>query len=62
MYGCGAYTVLVGKIEGKRSPGITRRRWQDNIEMECGIHGVGEYRVLVGKTEGKRPLGITRRR
>jgi hypothetical protein len=53
---------LVGKLEGKRLPGITRRIWQNNIEMECGICGVGEYRVLVGKFEGMRPSGITGRR
>jgi hypothetical protein len=62
MYGDGEYRILVRKLEGKRSPGITRPRWQDNIEMECGIYGVGEYRVLVGKFEGKRPPAIIRRR
>ena len=34
MYGSGACRVLVGKLEGKRSPGITRRRWEDNIKMD----------------------------
>ena len=62
IYGVGEYRVLVGKIEGKRPPGINRHKWQDNIEMKCGMYGVGEYRVLVGKLEGKRPPGITRRR
>ena len=37
----GVYRVLVGKPEGKRSLGRTRRRWEDNSkmdlqEMECG--------------------------
>jgi hypothetical protein len=25
---------LVGKSEGKRPPGGTRRRWEDNIKMD----------------------------
>jgi hypothetical protein len=36
-----AYTVLVGKPEGKRPLGKARRRWNDNIKtvlqkVECG--------------------------
>jgi hypothetical protein len=39
--GRGVYSVLVGKPEGKRPLGISRRRWVDNIrmdlqEVECG--------------------------
>jgi hypothetical protein len=30
----GVYTVLVGKPEGKRLFGKTRRRWEDNIKMD----------------------------
>jgi len=30
----GAYRVLVGKPWGKRPLGRTRRRWDDNIEMD----------------------------
>jgi len=30
----GAYRVLVGKPEGKRPPGRSRRRWKDNIKMD----------------------------
>jgi hypothetical protein len=29
-----AYSVLMGKPEGKRSLGRSRRRWADNIKME----------------------------
>jgi hypothetical protein len=29
-----AYTVLVGKPEGKRPLGRLRRRWVDNIKMD----------------------------
>jgi hypothetical protein len=28
-----AYRILVGKPEGKKSLGIPRRRWADNIKM-----------------------------
>ena len=28
------YRVLVGKLEGKRPLGRTRRRWEDNIKMD----------------------------
>jgi hypothetical protein len=30
----GVYRVLVGKREGKRPHGRTRRKWQDNIKMD----------------------------
>jgi hypothetical protein len=35
----GLYRVLVGKYEGKRPLGRTRRRWEDNIKM--GLQEVG---------------------
>jgi hypothetical protein len=28
-----AHSILVGKPEGKRSPGIPRRRWVNNIKI-----------------------------
>jgi hypothetical protein len=28
------HNILVGKPEGKRSLGITRRRWRDNIKED----------------------------
>ena len=31
----GVYRVLVGKPEGRRSQGRPRRRWVDNIRMDC---------------------------
>jgi hypothetical protein len=34
IYRFGEYRVLVGKIEGKRPLGITRTRWQDDIEID----------------------------
>ena len=40
----GLYRVLVGKLEGKRTLGRLRRRWEDNIKMvllEMGCEGYG---------------------
>ena len=37
----GAYRVLVGKPEGKRPLGRTRRRWVDNIRMDLQEVGCG---------------------
>jgi hypothetical protein len=31
-----AYRILMGKPEGKRPQGRTRRRWVDNIKMSLG--------------------------
>jgi hypothetical protein len=39
----GAYRVLVGKPEGKRTLGRPRRTWEDNIKVgltEIGLEGV----------------------
>ena len=30
----GLYRVLVGKLEGKRQLGRSRRRWEDNIKVD----------------------------
>jgi hypothetical protein len=49
----GVHTVLVGKPEGKRSLGIPRRRWEDNIKMdlqEVG-GGRGEWTELAQETD-----------
>ena len=35
------YRVLVGKPEGKRPLGRTRRRWEDNIKMDLQELGCG---------------------
>ena len=32
---------LVGKPEGKRPPGIPRRRWEDNIKVDLQEVGCG---------------------
>jgi hypothetical protein len=55
----GIYMVLLGKREGKRPLGRTRRRWEDNIrmdlqELECG--GV-DWIGLAQDRDGWRALG-----
>jgi hypothetical protein len=38
-----AYTILIGKAEGKEQLGRPRRKWEDNIRMdlrEIGLEGV----------------------
>jgi hypothetical protein len=35
------YMVLVGKPDGKRQLGRTRRRWEDNIKMDLQEVGCG---------------------
>jgi hypothetical protein len=47
-----AYTILVGRPEGKRSLGRPRRRWVDNIKIdprEIGWDGMDrdQWRALV---------------
>jgi hypothetical protein len=37
-----AYRLLVGKPEGRRLLGRTRRRWMDNIRMDLGEVGWGD--------------------
>jgi hypothetical protein len=37
-----AYSLLVGKPEGKRPLGRPRRRWVDNIRMDLGEAGSGD--------------------
>ena len=39
----GIYRVLVGKPEGKRPLGRSRRRWEDNIKMDLQEVGCGGY-------------------
>jgi hypothetical protein len=37
----GTYRALVGKPEGRRSLGRSRRRWEDNIQMDLREVGWG---------------------
>jgi hypothetical protein len=46
--GRGVCRVLVGRPEGKRPLGRSRRRWEDNIKMdlrEIGIEGANWIRL-----------------
>jgi hypothetical protein len=45
----GVYRVLVGRNEGKRPLGRSRRRWEDNINMdlrEIGVVGANWIRLV----------------
>jgi hypothetical protein len=42
-----AYSLLVGKPEGKRSLGRPRRRWVDNIRIDLGEVGWGDVDWIV---------------
>jgi hypothetical protein len=49
-----AYSILVGKPEGKRPLGRPRRRWVDNIKMdlrEIGWDGVDWIDVAQGRDQ-----------
>jgi hypothetical protein len=39
--GRGAYRILVGRPEGRRTLGRSRRRWEDNMKMELQEVGWG---------------------
>jgi hypothetical protein len=50
----GAYKVLVGRPEGKRHLGTSRRRWEDNIKMdlrEIGIDVVNWIRLAQDRVQ-----------
>jgi hypothetical protein len=46
----GVYRLLVGKPEGKRQMGRSRRRWKNNIRMhDVGVGtGLGWLRIETG--------------
>jgi hypothetical protein len=43
-----AYRLLVGKPEGKRPLGRSRRRWVDNIRMDLGVMWTGFVWLRIG--------------
>jgi hypothetical protein len=47
----GVYRVLVGKHDGKRPLGRTRRRWEDNINMD--LREVGAWTELFVSGSGQ---------
>ena len=61
MRGRDVYWVLVGKPEGNRPLGRTKRRWEDNIQMdlqEVG-GGCGDWMELAQDRERWRALVST---
>jgi hypothetical protein len=54
--GKGVYGVLVGRPEGKRPMGRSRRWWGDNIKMDLGETGIdwrtGFIRPRIGSNGG----------
>jgi len=42
-----AYSVLVGKPEGKRPLGTYRRRWEGNFKMDLREMGLGTWTGLI---------------
>ena len=61
---CGAYgeggsvhRILVGKPEGKRTLGRTRRRWEDNIKLDLReVGGGGDWMKLAQDRDRWRAL------
>jgi hypothetical protein len=52
--GRSVYGILVGRTEGKRPLGRSRRRWEDNIKLdlrEIGIDGVNWIRVAQDRVQ-----------
>jgi hypothetical protein len=45
--GRGVYRVLVGRPEGRRPLGRSRRRWEDNIKMDLQDVGWGAWTGLI---------------
>ena len=48
----GVYRVLLGKPDGRRSLGIPRRRWVDNIRMDLQEVGCG-YMDWIGLAQDR---------
>jgi hypothetical protein len=42
-----AYSILIGKPEGRRPLGRPRRRWKDNIQMDLREMGLGMWIGLI---------------
>jgi hypothetical protein len=42
-----AYSILVGKPEGRRPLGRPRRRWEDNIKMDLREIGFGDVDWII---------------
>ena len=57
----GVYRLLVGKPEGKRPLGRSRRRWEVNIKMDIQelVGGCGDWMELAQDTDRWRALVST---
>jgi hypothetical protein len=53
--GRGVYRVLVGRPEGKRPQGRSRRRWEDNIKMDLREIGI-DAAIRIRLAEDRRVL------
>jgi hypothetical protein len=42
MHGRGVYRVLIGRPEGKRPLGRSRRRWEDKMKLDPREIGIDE--------------------
>ena len=61
--GRGVHRVLVGKPEGKRPLGRSRRRWEDNIKMDLQEMGggCGDWMELAqDRDRWRAPVGTVR--
>jgi len=57
LEGRGVHRVLVGKPEGKRPLGRSRRRWEDNIKMGLReVGGGGDWMELPQDRDRRRAL------
>ena len=52
----GIYSVLVGKCEGKRPLGRSRRRWEDSIKMDLQEVGCMDWIELAQDRDRWRAL------
>jgi hypothetical protein len=50
----GVYMVLVGKSEGKRPPGRSKHKWEDNITMDLQEEGGETWSGLIWLRIGTR--------
>jgi hypothetical protein len=49
----GAYRALMGRPEGKRSPGRPMRRWNGNINMDIQLSGMGGHGLDLLRGQGQ---------
>ena len=56
----GVHRVLVGKPEGKRPLGRSRRRWEDNIQMDLQEVGGGHVELAQDRDRWQAVVGTVR--